>query len=830
MLDTSKHPLRIEGGPAAQGGLVALAVTVSERMNAPREIGVRIASADQKVTLEDLVGAEFTVIVEADGEELRRHAGVCVSAGYAGNGENGALYDLDLRSGLWFLGRTQECRIFQDATAVDVVMEVLGEYGLAKDVEKRLSRTPPSRTICVQYRESDLAFVDRLLEAEGICYFLEEDGQGGEKMILADSSGAHEPIEGGDLIPFHPVTGGNTPEGRFVTDWRGEGRATSGRVTLKDYNFLKPGAGLEAGKAMPVGKHREKDRERYDYPGGYAEQSDGDEIVRIRMEEEAARARLFRASSNVAKLSVGRTFRVDRHPRIPSGEAQLVTAVRRAYALSFRDEPDAGAAALSGAVPTLAADALMIEGLEARTQFRPARVTPAPRIAGVQTAVVTGPSGEEIHTDAHARVRVQFHWDRLGGGDEKSTCWVRVATPWSGRNWGAIAVPRIGQEVVVQFEEGDPDRPLVTGMLYNAETMPPWDLPANKTQSGVKTNSSKGGGGFNELMMEDKKGAELVRFQAERDFQQIVKNDATVTVGLETAAKGDFTMTVKNDSTTTVQHDTNHTTHRNLTEKVGLIQNNFIGVMTDTAAPLMGEICMMKQSSTAWHSFESVGTSHLSGREKLDFGLDLAMVAAGYKGLPVIGEFGSPIAAAYTAAKGRAAAKGFVAGKTLDVNGRYTVNVRRDRLETVDGVRHLEVGGDVGRTDHGGDPAYWLTVKDGDVETRVDQGAHRTRVKKKDHETRVDMGDVKVKADKGKVRIEAAQEIELKVGPSTLKMTPSKIELKIGSSTVTLDMSSVQAKGMQAKLIGDMVAKVDAVNTTISGDLTMVDGSMVMIN
>ena len=585
MADTAKHPLKIRGGPADAAGFVALAVSIAERMNAPREVGVRVASPDQTVSLDDLVGEEFEVIVESGGTELRRHAGLCVAAEYAGNGENGALFDLDLRSGLWFLGRTRECRIFQEMTAVDIVMEILGEYGLAKDVEKRLSRTPPVRTICVQYRESDLAFVDRLLEAEGICYFLEEDGSGGEAMVLADSAGAHEKIEGGDLIPFRSLTGGNVPDGPFIADWRDGGRATSGRVTLKDYDFLKPNADLIASKSVAVGKHPNKDRELYDYPGGYDEQGDGDEIARIRMEAEAARARAFRASSNVARLSVGRTFRMEGHPRIDKAAAHLVTGLRRAYALDFHGQVNAGAAALSANAPTpsLVSEALEVEGLSAKVQFRPAHVTPVPRIAGVQTAVVTGPGGEEIHTDAHGRIRIQFHWDRLGKGDDKSTCWVRVATPWSGKNWGAIAVPRIGQEVVVQFEEGDPDRPLVTGMLYNAATPPPWALPANKTQSGVKTNSSTGGGGFNEMMMEDKKGAELVRFQSERDYRQIVKNNAEITIGIEKAQLGDLTQRI----------------NRNKTEVVREVRTHLTGILEDiTVGGVIDEVAGMAKTQT----------------------------------------------------------------------------------------------------------------------------------------------------------------------------------------------------------------------------------------
>ena len=824
MPDTANHPLRIRGGPAEGSGFVALAVQIAERMNGPREVAVRVACADQKVLLDDLVGEEFEVIVEAGGEEVRRHAGLCVAAEYAGNGEDGALFDIELRSGLWFLGRTQECRIFQEMTAVDVVMSVLGEYGLAKDVEKRLSRTPPTRTICVQYRESDLAFVDRLLEAEGICYFLEEDAKGGEKMILVDSAGAHEPIEGDDLLLYHPVSGGNAPDSAFVTGWRAGGRATSGRVSLKDYDFEKPRADLTAVKAIPVGKHPNKDRELYDYPGLYSEQSDGDDFARIRMEAEAARARAFRANSNVARLSVGRTFRVDRHPRVDKGEAQLVTAVRRGYALDFPGHADPAKGAMSAAAPSLVADAVQIEGLSAAVQFRPAQVTPAPRIAGVQTAVVTGPGGEEIHTDEHGRIRIQFHWDRLGESDDKSTCWVRVATPWSGKNWGAIAVPRIGQEVVVQFEEGDPDRPLVTGMLYNAATMPPYPLPASKTQSGVKTNSSKGGGGYNELVMEDKKGAEYVRFQSERDYHQIVKNNAMINVGFEHAERGDLTQMIK----------------RNATEITGEVRTHITGMIEDLTVGMVYDegIGVAKTQLVGLYKEEKVGI----GRQ--DF-----RTPAGFASLAVA--VGSPASTLYDGGK----YADFGAAATA-ANAILGAILQPGKREEIHGVSRLEVHGDriqeISKSSYFSGPVkpgdLKTTVKDGDVETVVEKGKHFLKVEtgpqivsvlkgdrqigveKGDLITGVDTGDMKTHVKKGKVLVEAAKEIKLKVGPSTLTMTPSKIELKIGPSTVTLDMNSVEAKGPQAKLIGDMLAKVDAMNTTVSGDLTMVDGSMVMIN
>jgi len=349
--------------------------------------------------------------------------------------------------------------------------------------------------------------------------------------------------------------------GGHIYAWSSGLDLTSGKMTLTDYNFETPRANLETPKELPKGTHPDKSHEVYDYPGHFRTSGDGTRRARVRMEAEAVRHKSVTGAACFSGFEVGRTFTMFDHERIVENAEFLMI---RAVHLMRQDTLTLGL--INGAwqddveIPhsriglALGDDVYRIDfrAIPSGEQYRGPLVTPWPEIAGVHTAVVTGPEGEEIHTDKYGRVKVKFHWDRLGKDDDTSSCWVRCMMPWTGKQWGMIHIPRIGQEVVVDFEEGDPDRPLVVGMLYNADTMPPYDLPGKMTQSGVKTRSTKQGSGFNELMFEDKKGAELVRFQAQRDYQQIVKNNAEITIGEATKKDGDLMMTVHNHYKTDV--------------------------------------------------------------------------------------------------------------------------------------------------------------------------------------------------------------------------------------------------------------------------------------
>ncbi|WP_102107684.1 type VI secretion system Vgr family protein [Oceaniglobus roseus] len=545
-----KRVLRMEGDFSKP--LVLTGARVEEGINFLTETTLEFVSTDREVDLKALLGSQIKVI-EGNAILSRIYPGFCVSAEFLGAPTGVAHYRAELRPWLWFLSRRRENRIFQEKTTIEIVQSVLSDYGFWGNVDNRISATLPARDYAVQYRETDLAFIMRLLEEEGV-YFFFEMKDGVQKMVLADDPGAHAAMPLIDPVVFRALDQSGHRAGAHVFSWSAGLVSTTGKVTLWDFDFEKPTADVSGASAIPLGDQPAEDLEAYGYPGHFRDTSAGDVRARVRMEAEAVRHHVAHGAANIRYMAVGGTFDLADHSRETENSAWMMTRATHLMRLTDADNPPKGADTLldEGLSAELSGDdpyRVLFDVIPKDLQYRAPLVTPWPEIAGVQTAIVVGPSGEEIHTDKYGRVKVQFHWDRQGKKDDKSSCFVRVMTPWSGKNWGMIHIPRIGQEVVVQFEEGNPDRPLVIGMLYNADTMPPYALDANKTQSGIKTNSSKGGGGFNELMFEDKKGSELVRFQAQCNYRQIVKNNAEITVGLETKKDGDMSLTVHNHLT-----------------------------------------------------------------------------------------------------------------------------------------------------------------------------------------------------------------------------------------------------------------------------------------
>lgn len=554
-IDPKTYPIRMEGDYPDEG-LFLIGATVEEGLSELGRITVEFVCSNRALNLKDIVGKKMRVLVDPPIGVKRVFPGTCVSAEYLGADSGPGHFCAEIRPWLWFLTRTRENRIFQEKSVPDVIRAILQDYGFSGDIDDQLTGSYATRDYIVQYRETDYDFLCRLMEEEGIYFFFtEKDNR--EKLVLVDDAGAHTPVAGTVKIPFIALAAKGTRQEPHIFDWTSGERVTSGKVTLMDYDFERPTADMTSVNAIPKGTHGQKDREVYDFPGHYRDSALGGNRARVRMEAEAARHRTETGQANITNIAVGRTFTLDGHPRKPDNASHLVTSATHRLVLVGTDLPPVRAdGPLHGALTALVDSGdpynVAFRCMPATEQFRAPLTTPWPEIAGVHTAVVVGPKGEEIHTDKYGRIKVQFHWDRLGTKDENSSCFVRTMMPWTGKNWGMIAIPRIGQEVVIHFEEGDPDRPIAVGMLYNADNMPPYALPASMTQSGVKTNSSKGGGGFNELMFEDKKGDELVRFQAERDYEQIVKNNATVTVGQTHKDKGDMTLTVHRHLTETI--------------------------------------------------------------------------------------------------------------------------------------------------------------------------------------------------------------------------------------------------------------------------------------
>ena len=530
---------------------------VDEGLSRLTETTIEFMSPDIDLDLQKLVGERLPLEIDAPKDKTRYFQGRCTAAEYLGSHAGRGYFRATVRPWLWFLTRSANCRIFQDKSVIDVIKEVFSQHGFS-DFRDRTKHAYPKRGYCVQYRESDYAFLCRLMEEEGI-YFYHDHEKSKEVLILADEASALRAVEDHAEIDFYFRAPDYRRRDDHVFDWRGGESIQTGRVTLQDYDFEKPKSDLRTVKALPHGKHAFRSYEVYDYPGRHGDTRTGEHHARVRIEGLAAQAQRSTGACNVRQMSAGAKFKLKQHPRKSENAEYLVISARHQMQIDADIEDREMVEAILGPLldfdRTTSPDTYrcLFEVQPVSVPYRAPQLTPRPEHPGVQTAVVVGKKGEEIWTDRHGRVKVQFHWDREGRRDDSASCWIRTSVPWSGKGWGMVAVPRIGQEVVVQFEEGDLDRPLITGMVYNGDTDPPYALPGNQTQTGLKTNSSKGGGGFSELVFEDKKDAEFVRLQSERDFRQIVKNNAEITVGLEHKTGGTFTQTIHGDKTETIR-------------------------------------------------------------------------------------------------------------------------------------------------------------------------------------------------------------------------------------------------------------------------------------
>jgi type VI secretion system secreted protein VgrG len=496
---------------------------------------IEFVSRDRMLDLSDFVGGDLGFSIAGADAKEQLFYGTCISAEYKGSPTGDGHYFAEVRPWIWFLTRSHNNRVFQNMTTTAIVQEILGDYGFSKDLVTDHSKADARREYCVQYRETDLDFIKRLLEQDGI-YFYFDFGKDAAKLVLADSPSTHPAVKIDDELPFRDDAAEQQLD--HIYKWTTTENVVSGKVTLDDYDFTKPKADLTSTSIVKSGKHQHNDYEVYRYPGGYRESGEGDQFASFQMEAAASQHQVWTGEANILNLWVGYTFDLIDHPRHKAADMKsfMVTRAKQYFRLTNGGEgktPSLLEEAFDFGLSTFEHTRIVFDAVLKSKPFRMLTTATKPTISGVHTAVVTGSSGAEIETDKYGRIKVQFHWDRAGKFDDSSSCWVRTMMPWTGKGWGATAIPRVGQEVVIQFEEGDPDRPLCVGMLYNADTMPPYELPANATRSGIKTNSSSGGGGYNELMFEDKKGDELVRFEAEKDYVQTVQNSAHIRVGYE---------------------------------------------------------------------------------------------------------------------------------------------------------------------------------------------------------------------------------------------------------------------------------------------------------
>jgi type VI secretion system secreted protein VgrG len=505
--------------PLGADALLVRDFHMREQLGRMFQIDLDLLSEKMTLEFDKAVGHNATVRVELPHGKTRYFNGFISRFAHTGMHGRFASYRATLVPWLWFLTRTADCRIFQEMKVPDIIEQVFRDHGFTH-FELSLSGNYPKWVYCVQYRETDFNFVSRLMEQEGIYYFFKHEN-GKHTLVLADAKSAHKPWPGYENIVYRSTSKGAQEE-EHIHDWSVEQEVHPGSYALNDFNFEKPKASLLA-KAQIPRAHAMAKFEVYDYPGEYDEQGDGeDHYARIRIQELQAQHEIVRGQANARGLAVGNLFKLKEYPRKDQNREYLVTSA--SYHLTG-DDFETGTGQSGGEFFTCNFTAMPTDG-----PFRPARITPKPHVQGPQTAIVVGPSGEEIHTNEHGQVKLQFHWDRYGKADENSSCWVRVSQEWAGKKWGAIYLPRIGQEVIVEFLEGDPDQPIVTGRVYNGDAKPPYDLPAEKTKSTLKSNSSKGGNGFNEIRFEDKKDGEQIFIHAQRNMDVRVRNNLQETV------------------------------------------------------------------------------------------------------------------------------------------------------------------------------------------------------------------------------------------------------------------------------------------------------------
>ncbi|WP_339492867.1 type VI secretion system Vgr family protein [Pseudomonas sp. EA_15y_Pfl2_R67] len=630
-------------------------VLLLQSMDGSEELGrlfhyeLDLTSEDRAITFDQLLGKPMGLTLELyDGGKRYFHGIVCSCRQLTGHGQF-AGYRVSLRPWFWLLTRTSDCRIFQNKTVPDIIKQVFRDLGFS-DFEDSLSGSYREWEYCVQYRETSFDFVSRLMEQEGIYYYFRHE-EARHVLVLADAYGAHTTAPDYASVPFYPPDRQMRERDHFY-DWQLAREVQPGSLALNDYDFLRPRASLEVRSSVPR-DHTNADYPLYDYPGEYVQSNDGDHYARTRIEAIHSQFERVQLRGRARGIGCGHVFTLTGYDRADQNREYLVVVAR------YQIRQDAYESGQSDVDEQFVSE---LDCMDANQAFRPLPLTPIPIVRGPQTAVVVGPSGEEIWTDQYGRVKVHFHWDRHDQSNENSSCWIRVSQAWAGKNWGSVQLPRIGQEVIVSFLEGDPDRPIITGRVYNAEQTVPYALPANATQSGTKSRSSKGGSpaNFNEIRMEDNKGAEQLFIHAEKNQDIEVENDETHWVG------HDRSKTIDNDETVHVKHDRTETVDNNETITIGVDRKEKVG--------------NNETISIGVNRTEDVGSN-----EKITIGADRTENVGSNETIT--------IGADRTEKVGANEKISIASNRTEDVGGNETIGITGNRNETVQGNEGIEISG-----------------------------------------------------------------------------------------------------------------------------------------
>ncbi|HHE7563891.1 TPA: type VI secretion system Vgr family protein [Escherichia coli] len=500
------------GGTETVGELFIYSI----KLKTPDILNLGYVSPAANLQLKPMVGKDLCVHIELDGGGKRYISGLVTAARVAGHQGRSVVYELRLESWLKILTHTSDYKAFQNKNVVDILDEVLDEYPWP--VEKRLVENYPTRAWQVQYGETDFAFIQRLMQEWGI-YWWFEHSENSHTLVLADAINVHKACADSPLVCYYQK--GLKLDKEFIHTITANESLRSGQWVLNDFDFMKPRSLLKSTVANP----RETglaEYEHYEWPGDYFTKSEGEMLTRIRMEEQRSPGSRVQGSGNIRTLMTGFTFTLENYPKAEVNREYLLVQTT----LFIQDNAQHSGQEQHFSYST------SFELHPTSEVYRPQRTLSKPHTKGPQSAIVTGPTGQEIWTDKYGRVKVQFGWDRYGKNDENSSCWVRVSYPWAGKGFGGIQIPRIGQEVLVDFKNGDPDLPIIVGRTYNQDTMPPWGLPGAATQSGFYSHTIGGGPtNANALRFEDKPGGEEVWLHAEKDQRIEVNNNESHWVG-----------------------------------------------------------------------------------------------------------------------------------------------------------------------------------------------------------------------------------------------------------------------------------------------------------
>ena len=651
-----------------------------EELSRLSEFHLDLLSKKGDIVLDDILGKNVTVKLALPDDSIRCFNGYVTRFAQRGKYGRYHRYLAEVRPWLWFLTRTADCRIFQELTVPDIIKKVFGDHS-TNDFKLELNGSYRKWTYCVQYRETDFNFVSRLMEEEGIAYYMRHT-DGHNTLVLTDATTSHVPTASYEDIRFIAPDQFVRPDVEHISSWEFSREIQPGVYVHDDYDLKRPSVELKAQKKRPRG-YSPSDYEVYDYPGHYLQKAEGEQYASVRIDELASLFETAEAATNARGVVVGSVFNLKDCGRDDQNREHLVLST--SLDMQFSD--------YEGMPPGEEASfACSFVSMSTGQQFRPRRSTPKPFVQGPQTAVVVGPGGDEIYTDDLGRVKVQFHWDRYGKKDENSSCWTRVSHPWAGKGWGSVATPRIGQEVIVDFLEGDPDQPIITGRVYNQELQPPFGFPAGAVLSGVKSQTHKGAG-FNEMSLDDTAGKERVFIHGQYNMDTVVEHDQTSTVHncrTDTIDVND-SESVGGNQSLAVGKDRKKDIGKNETTTVGVNRKETVGANETISIGGNRDMTVSKSETltVALQRTHSVGIN-----ETISVGAAQEVTIGAIQSVTVGANQTVSVGASQSTSVGAKQSVSVGSDQTQSVGGGATLSVGKDQSIKVSGGRASDIGKD----------------------------------------------------------------------------------------------------------------------------------------